>query len=176
VSAKNRVTVKGVDIQELGRRLGDLRKYRVVVGVQGTEATETYDEKGEKNARPLTLVEVAAVHEFGTEDGRIPERSFLRGTLDRKSKPYGKLLAAAVSGALEAVGEDGLGDVAGAFERGLNLLGLRVVADVQTTIRDSGPGWPPNAPMTIARKGSSKPLIDTGRLRQSIRHAVRVMS
>lgn len=32
--------------------------------------------------------------------------------------------------------------------------------------------WPPLKPETIRRKGSSKPLIDTGRLRNSITHKV----
>ena len=50
-------------------------------------------------------------------------------------------------------------------------LGEKVVADVQRKIvalKD-----PPNAPSTIAKKGSANPLIDTGRLRQSIDFEVR---
>jgi hypothetical protein len=33
-------------------------------------------------------------------------------------------------------------------------------------------GWPPNAPSTIARKGSDRPLIDTGQLRRAITYVV----
>jgi hypothetical protein len=33
-------------------------------------------------------------------------------------------------------------------------------------------GWAPNAPSTIRRKGSSRPLIDTGSLRKAITHVV----
>lgn len=33
--------------------------------------------------------------------------------------------------------------------------------------------WPPNSPRTIAMKGSSKPLIDTGNLRKSIIYVIR---
>jgi hypothetical protein len=33
---------------------------------------------------------------------------------------------------------------------------------------------PPNSPYTIARKGSSKPLIDTGQLRNSITYQVEI--
>jgi hypothetical protein len=33
-------------------------------------------------------------------------------------------------------------------------------------------GWPPNAPSTIRRKGSSRPLILTGELRKSITYVV----
>ena len=50
--------------------------------------------------------------------------------------------------------------------RALSVLGMALVGDVQQRIRNRIP--PPNAPYTIARKGSDVPLIDTGRLRQSI--------
>lgn len=33
-------------------------------------------------------------------------------------------------------------------------------------------GWPPNAPSTIAQKGSDRPLIDTGELRKSVAYVV----
>jgi len=171
-SAASRLTVRGPDLGKLKAALASVAKLRLVVGVQGSEAADLYEAK--EGTRPLTLVEVATVHEFGTKDGKIPERSFLRSTLARRETVYGKALTAALQRALDEVSADGIGDVAGAFARQLEVVGLRVVRDVQTTIRDSGPGWPPNAPLTIALKGSSKPLIDTGRLRQSIRHAVRV--
>jgi len=34
-------------------------------------------------------------------------------------------------------------------------------------------GWPPNAPTTVKRKGSDKPLIDTGELRKAITYVVK---
>jgi hypothetical protein len=53
----------------------------------------------------------------------------------------------------------------------MKLIGMRVVGDIQDRISDGIP--PPNSPITIARKGSSKPLIDSGQLRQSISFEVR---
>jgi hypothetical protein len=38
-----------------------------------------------------------------------------------------------------------------------------------TTLRS-----PPNAPSTVAKKGSSNPLIDTGAMRQSVRSRIRM--
>lgn len=38
---------------------------------------------------------------------------------------------------------------------------------------DQRNGWAPNSPVTIALKGSSRPLIDTGQLRRSIVYVVR---
>ena len=38
--------------------------------------------KGAEESREgLTNAELAAVHEFGTKDGRVPERSFIRATV-----------------------------------------------------------------------------------------------
>lgn len=100
---------------------------------------------------------VGAVHEFGSEDGRIPERSFLRGTMRAKQRE----LDAIAETVAKKVTRSG-----GTFEQGLNMLGSVLAAAIQEAIADGIP--PPNAPSTIARKGSSKPLIDTGHLRQSI--------
>ena len=48
----------------------------------------------------------------------------------------------------------------------LNTLGAKAAADVKNTIRQGIP--PPNSPETIRRKGSSRPLIDTGQLINAI--------
>ena len=52
----------------------------------------------------------------------------------------------------------------------MNHLGLRIQRDVQRTIRNLSD--PPNSPITIHNKKSSNPLIDTGRLRQSVTYKV----
>ena len=36
----------------------------------------------------FSMVDLAAVHEFGTKDGKIPQRSFIRSTCDAKQKKY----------------------------------------------------------------------------------------
>ncbi len=162
----NEVTEKG-DLKPLAACLAYLNGLRVVVGVRGQAGSEVYPGEGQ----PLTLVDVATVHEFGSANGVIPERSFLRSTLDRNGKKYAKRLREAIARAIEAAAKGG--DWREAVDRDLSRLGVLAVGDVQQTIRDSGPGWPALSPVTIARKGSSKPLIDTGRLRQSIDHELR---
>ena len=54
----------------------------------------------------------------------------------------------------------------------LQQLGEVHVGDIQQRIRDLKE--PKNSDVTIARKGSSNPLIDTGRLRQSVDYIVKV--
>ncbi len=44
---------------------------------------------------------------------------------------------------------------------------------IQMTIRNAGSWAVPNAPSTVERKGSSSPLIDTGRMVQSVRYEIK---
>lgn len=106
-----------------------------------------------------TLVEVAAVHEFGSE--HVPQRSFLRATIDSKGAELKRLLNVVATNAFQ--GKTTL-------KQGLGQVGAKAAAWVQRAIAQGVP--PPLAESTIARKGSSKPLIDTGQLRSAITHRV----
>lgn len=92
-----------------------------------------------------------------TTEIKIPERSFIRGTVDSKMND------------IKSKGETLLGKVihlelpVSVF---FDTLGEYVVGLVQEYMTDLKS--PPNHPATIANKGSSNPLISTGRLRQSI--------
>ncbi|MBR2140293.1 MAG: hypothetical protein IJ963_05470 [Phascolarctobacterium sp.] len=92
----------------------------------------------------------------------IPERSFIRSAFDENEEKIGDIAwtagEAVVKGALTS-------------DNALKLVGQEVQGMVQRKI-DTGP-FVPNSPATIRRKGSSKPLIDSGRLRQSIRYSMR---
>lgn len=55
----------------------------------------------------------------------------------------------------------------------LNKAGLEGQAASQDWFTDPRNGWAPNSPLTIKRKGSDKPLIDSGELRKSIVFIVR---
>lgn len=141
--AKVKVNRRGLD--RVKKALKEAGSKAVKVGVLGAEGSD--------------LVMVATYNEFGTET--IPERSFLRSTMNVNRAKYQKGLQRA----LEAV-IDGSLDT----DRALGLVGLEIVKDIQTTILELRD--PPNAEATIERKGSSNPLIDTGRLRQSIQFDV----
>jgi hypothetical protein len=57
-------------------------------------------------------------------------------------------------------------------ERSMGLLGEAVLSDQRQTI-DRSIGIAPNKPSTVERKGSSRPLIDTGALKRSTTYVVR---
>lgn len=121
----------------------------VVVGITGDKGSD--------------LVTIGVHNEYGSKDGkRPPARSFLRSTYDEKKDEYAAMVARGLDNAMT-----GKGSVRSALDR----VGLRASTDVKLRIRKGI--LPENAPITIARKGSSKPLVDTGRLLQSISHEVR---
>lgn len=131
-----------------------LEKARVKVGILEGKGGEA--EHGESG---MAIIEIAAVHEFGSVDGRIPERSFLRRTFEEQQdeliKFQSKIAVAVVNQRLS-------------IEQGLGQLGLWAQAAIKRTITGDPPIPPPLKPATIARKGSDRPLVDTGQLLNSI--------
>ena len=100
----------------------------------------------------------ASANEFGTRNGHIPERSFIRSAVDENESQINqradRVYRRIIDGKLKK--REGLGQM-GEFIQSL-------VTRKITTLRH-----PENKESTIARKGSSNPLIDSNRLRSSIR-------
>lgn len=142
------MTVKSID--ELIKKLKPYAKKAVYVGFPKEHNPDV--ENG------FIMADLGAVHEFGSEDGRIPKRPFLRPTVSENSEKYTNLFIKQVRTSTP---------VPIALER----ISLMVQADAVQKINEGN--FKPLAPVTIAKKGSSKPLIDTGRMRQSIRGVVR---
>ena len=97
-----------------------------------------------------------------TKSVKIPERSFLRSTLDNKGKDFHKFAEKQLDKWLQSNSDP---------EPMLNALGLQFRGYVQKNIRDLSS--PPNAPLTVALKGSNSPLTDTGQLANSIEYEIK---
>lgn len=145
-----RVNLKGLD---------DFKKafagsYKARVGILGQNVARTDEKTGMTNA------EIGAIQMFGSLTRNIPPRDFLMMPIQSHEKEI-------VAGMNKA-------SVKAAFDRGdykkvLQMLGLIAEGFVQQAFESAGFGqWEPNKPSTIARKGSSRPLIDTGQLRRAI--------
>lgn len=130
----------------------------VSVGIHAQEGAGEHKSK-EPDASPVTVLDVALWNEFGLG---VPERSFLRAWVDENASQNREKLRKAML--LVVRGERTL-------EQALDLIGLSMQGGLQQKIAAGVP--PPNAPETVARKGSSTPLIDTGQLRQSVTFLVR---
>ena len=117
---------------------------------------------GKNDNRPdgeLGNVEIGAVHEFGAPAEGIPKRSFLRATADEQRQNWGNLGQTLARGLVN-------GKIT--VDKALGVLGERAVADIRLKVTDGAGIPPPNAPETVERKGSDRPLIDTGRMLQSL--------
>lgn len=147
-----KVTVKDKGYNAMMSRLG--RKQPTMrVGVFGDKALEGH-EGGLSNG------ELAAVHEFGTEDGRVPERAWMRGYVDENNARVSRMLARVA----EQVTAGKLTP-----EQGLNLVGLQIVGEIKRRLPHLSP---PLEEETVRRKGSSATLIDKGQFRSAIAHSV----
>ncbi|KGE80137.1 hypothetical protein [Agrobacterium pusense] len=102
------------------------------------------------------VIERAVWQEFGTRRG-IPERPFMRNAMRANQSKYRNALKASAAKILR--GEASLPIV-------MAKLGIAAQGDIQAEITSLM--TPPLAPSTIAKKGSSKPLIDTGEMRGAV--------
>ncbi|WP_036064768.1 hypothetical protein [Listeria grandensis] len=91
------------------------------------------------------------------EEVKIPERSFLRSTFEENNQKWIDFFDRKMDEII--VGECTAQQV-------YNQLGAMIVADIQMKIRDTQS--PANSGYTAKRKGANNPLVDTGRLRQSV--------
>ncbi|MFK3558991.1 HK97-gp10 family putative phage morphogenesis protein [Pasteurella multocida] len=137
-------------LKDLVNTLNELVKKDVFVGIP-EEANKSLEDQPSFN-----MASLAAVLEFGND--HIPESPFLRQTLNDNREKYVSMFVNLFKKGVEP-------------EKIYEQLALIAQADVQENIVRGN--WVPNNPKTIKRKGSSKPLIDTGKLRQSIKGIVR---
>jgi len=148
---------EGVDDRvwrKLRKEVDQLAKRRVKVGILQSKGGGEPTESG-----GATMVDIGTIHEFGAPKAGIPERSFLRRTFREKKRDLAKITTQlskkVVTGKLT-------------HKRALEILGAWGAAQVQKRITSEGHIPPPLKPRTVARKGSDRPLVDTGRLVQSI--------
>jgi hypothetical protein len=109
------------------------------------------------NRAPVDVLTVALYNEYGTSN--MPSRPFIRQTLEKNSDYIIRFIAAQVNDMY--VRKKSVEEVVAA-------IGVLGVGLIQKEIISGG--FDANAPSTIKKKGSSKPLIDTGRMRQSVHY------
>lgn len=125
------------------------KNYYVDVGILGGDTTE----------EGVTLAGIGAVHEFGSTDQNIPERSFIRMPIEKMSERIEESIEPHIQQKLAD------GDIKGVFK----LLGLSAEEQIQKAFESGGFGlWPDIQDKTKERKGSSAILIDTGELRKAV--------
>lgn len=136
-----------------------VRKTEVVVGI--TEDSDVARENGLTNSQLLYL------HENGVPSHNIPARPVLKPAIAENGTRE-KIQDLMKEGLKDAILR---GDVERA-EQCYHKAGM-LGRDACKNYITSGSKLAPNAPSTIAKKGSSLPLVDTGSMLNSISYAVR---
>lgn len=138
--------VSGID-----RTIRDLKRAFDIYKGGKTFATIGVHEDARPEKGGISTALVAAANHFGTK--RIPARPFLDKGVEREKATIASDIAKTL-----AAGKSP--------EEAIERAALLAVRGVQKQIDETLS--PPNSKETIARKGSSHPLIDTGNMRQSI--------
>ncbi|MCY1196913.1 hypothetical protein D9M72_82690 [compost metagenome] len=133
-------------LEEMSKKLGDGGSLRV-----GFLEGATYPD-----GTPVALV--AAVNEFGRPDRNQPPRPFFRSMIAERQKDWPR--------ALGAVAKNNDYDI----DKTLGLMGEGIKGQLQESIQHMDS--PPLSPVTVARKGFEKPLVDTGHMMNSVDYEV----
>ena len=147
VRISDTVTADGRKFQKM---LKELAEKEVRVGFQHGKATE---EDGSD------ICDIAAWNELGTV--HIPARPFLRMSVDDNASKIKSFLQEKKKDLVRGISAEQVLKEIGIFQKDL----------IQEKITDGS--FAPNAASTVKKKGSSKPLIDTGRMRQSVNYEIK---
>lgn len=107
----------------------------------------------------ISIKDLAAIHELGLG---VPKRAFVGPALKKNRVKYIKYIGKQLTPIIRR---------RQTMSAAWQTVGIMAVADIQEYMITAK--FTPLAPSTIARKGSSKPLIDTGQMRQAITYRVK---
>ena len=139
------------------KSLVELQKQDVLIGIP--------QEQNSRDGETLTNAELAYIHSKGSPLNNIPPRPFLEPSIEANKEKIAAIQAQAFKAALNGKPAQVLMDM-----KKVGLLGQNLA---KGWFRNPKNNWPPNSPLTIAKKGSDQPLIDTGALRNAIVYVVR---
>jgi len=139
---------------KIERELRSARKLVALVGIPS-------DAKRHDENPNIGLAEIAFIMEKGSTVNNIPPRPFMQQTRTMNEKKVAglskKYLSAISTGKMSAM--DAIKKLGASYEGSMKKIFLTGA-------------FAPDAPATARRKKSSRPLIDTGLLRQSIKYKV----
>lgn len=115
----------------------------------------------QNHSEGMTVFQIGMIHEFGVPEKNIPRRSFIRVPIENNIKEITKL----IENNHKLVSENAM-----SAKVALDRIGIMAQNTIKESFRNND--WKPLKRATIKRKGSSKPLIDTGQLIGSISYIV----
>ena len=136
----------------------DLGYRKIIEAIENLSNSEIqngiFGGKNKENKESIAFY--ALVNEFGSKDGKVPQRSFIRSTIDGKSLEYNNYIEKQFERILEdSQTVDGF----------LLSFALKIEGDIKKKIVDLK--HPPNAPSTMLQKGKSVSNFISPSARQS---------
>lgn len=160
----SQVVAVGIPGDSSERKDGEITNAELVyIHTHGVRPKEVRDEmqpeidKGTKYSIALQLY----LRSHGSFSYQTPARPIIEPAIENSKSGIAKRLGVAASAAMNDEDTD----------RPLEDVGLYAQSKVKGYFLHND--WVPNAPSTIKKKGSDKPLIDTGALRQAVTFVIR---
>lgn len=155
--------VKDIDhgMKSIRQLIKQIKNTNIKVGVfAGAVNSKSAGKSKSKTAKTQYVADYAIANEYG--HGHIPERSFIRSTVEEQKDKWSGLMSDVLYRATSGNADNQ------ATKSGIYKVGAVARSDIIAKI-DSNIN-PPNSPATIAKKGAhkNKTLIDDGVLRTSI--------
>jgi hypothetical protein len=152
------VAKSGPGLAQVAEDLKRLKASDVLVGIPAPKA--------QRRGQAVNNAELLFIHSHGSQLRNIPARPVLEPAIEADQKLITPHLAEAAKAVID-------GRPAQA-EMNLQRAGVAASNSAKRWFTDARNNWAPNAPSTIRRKGSDKPLIDTSSMRRAITFVVRV--
>jgi len=147
------------NVEKMRKMAEKLSKLNVLVGIPQ-----------EKSSRPkgkITNAELAYIHTHGSPINHIPARPIIEPAIEDEENK------AIISIGLKEAAKAALNGDEQTTMLELNKAGMSAQNAVRDWFTNFKNNWAPNSPLTIRRKGSDRPLIDTAELRKSITYVIR---
>ena len=151
----NKVVFTDKGLKKILAEVKRIAGMQVQVGLVGAKAeAPTADGR-------LTVAEAGIINEFGSGDGHVPRRSFLRDPMHQQRGLVTSLL-------LQAAGD--VATLKATPEAVCDRIGTRLALVVSDAILAGGTPHEGNAASTIKKKGFDEPLVDTGTMLDAVGH------
>lgn len=153
--------IKAIDesLKAVEAAVKELKSHDVLVGIP-QEKSSRQGSKGK-----ATNAELLFIHTNGSPIRGIPARPVLQPAIENDKERIGEMLGKAIDAATSGKKEE----IVPALERA----GMYASGKCKAWFTNASNGWKPNSKETIARKKSSRPLIDTAEMRKSITYVVK---
>lgn len=134
-------------------------------GVRSREMREDMKPEMDKGT-PYSMAHALYIESHGSPAYNVPPRPIIEPAIEAEDNKemIAKQLARAASEAIDGK--------PGETRASLHRAGLTAQNAVRDWFEDPRNNWPANTPATIKKKGSDRPLVDTGELRKAITYVV----